>query len=441
MLSQISDAQQGMSEGNIFGINFSSNLSLQIIRDVQIVTSRHFKIMVKLLLRSKTWSLSAMAVLTILAYHNLLRIYYVSKLNGSRKNLPPLTRREAEEGGFAYVFYATSIPYACSALVNIQQLQNLGSTVPIHVLVSDQVPQTYMKAFEVANATTHLEEIQKLPLYQNVYYEDCLMKLLAFKMHTLDPALKRVLLFDSDQLILKHFDYLFSDIPLVDLAAPRAYWLEDSEEKAVFSSAFMLISLSNRLWDKVNKTMQNVKNLGRAEDRVDMEILNEELGDTATILSGEYVTLNSHWEDWGIPNWYHPKDVQNASHTQQRNDAKKDTKLGRPTNLNEDLESLSSERARMAHSEDSEIYKQLVELYKYVPIIHFTALGKPWTYSVDEVTERRQEAHPAFADQFSRWRKIAEEVCPESHLLLAPPVNEISEENPVAGYPREDEAN
>ena len=39
-------------------------------------------------------------------------------------------------------------------------------------------------------------------------------------MHRLEPSLKRVLLFDSDQLILKHFDNLFSDIPPVDLAAP-----------------------------------------------------------------------------------------------------------------------------------------------------------------------------------------------------------------------------
>lgn len=387
--------------------------------------------MVKIFLRSKTWSLSAMALLIILAYHNLLMIYYTSKLNGSQKNLPPISRREAEDSGFAYVFYATSIPYACSALVNIHQLHSSGSTVPVHVLLSDQVPQAYMRAFEAANVTTHLEKTQKLPRYQSEYDEDFLVKLLVFKMHTLDPTLKRVLLLDSDQLILKHFDHLFSDIPRVDLAAPRAYWME--EEKTVFSSAFMLISLSDRVWNKVNKTLQTIQNRGREKDRVGMQILNDELGDTATILSGEYMTLNSHWEDWDIPNWYHPDDVQNASHAEQKNYTKKDTKLGRPTNLNEDPESLTSERARMTHSEDSEIYNQLMELYEYAPIIHFTALGKPWTYSAQEVTRRRREAHPAFADQFSRWRKIAEDVCPEGYLPLVPPVNVISEENPTAG--------
>lgn len=373
-------------------------------------------------IRGKNWSLTAVALLTIFFCHNLLRIYYVTKIDHLRKHPPPLSRKEAEEAGYAYVFYATSNSYACSALVNIHQLQTLGSTVSIHVLASEKVSKAYIDAFATAGVKTHVEITPKLPLQHGHYYEDCLLKLVVFKMHKLDPSLKRVLLFDSDQLILKHFDNLFSDIPPVDLAAPRAYWL--GTEEAVFSSAFMLINLSDRLWDKVNKTLPTGDDdFGGAEPKVDMDILNDVLGDTATVLSGEYVTLNSHWETWDLPNWYHPEDRQNSSHTHSNNPVKMANRFRRPTGpvahpRIDDQMSLATAKSDMVYSEDSDIYKHLVELYEYTPIIHFTALGKPWMYSAEEVVQQRQDAHPAFALQFGHWKKIAEQFCPEGYLAL-----------------------
>lgn len=270
--------------------------------------------------------------------------------------------------------------------------------------------------------TTHVETTPKLPLQHGHYYEDCLLKLVVFKMHKLDPSLKRVVLFDSDQLILKHFDNLFSDIPPVDLAAPRAYWLRT--EEAVFSSAFMLINLSDRLWDKVNNTLPTGDDdFGGAEPKVDMDILNDVLGDTATVLSGEYVTLNSHWEAWDLPNWYHPEDRHKSSHFESKSPVKEPNRLRRPTEpithprINDQIPvSLATARTDVLHSEDSEIYKHLVELYEYTPIIHFTALGKPWMYTEEEVVQQRQDAHPAFALQFRHWTSIAEQVCPEGYL-------------------------
>ena len=72
--------------------------------------------------------------------------------------------KEAEDAGFAYVFYATSNSYACSALVDIHQLQTLGSTVPIHVFASEGLLEAYIDAFATAAAKTHLEMTPKLPL-------------------------------------------------------------------------------------------------------------------------------------------------------------------------------------------------------------------------------------------------------------------------------------
>lgn len=373
-------------------------------------------------IRGKKWTFTAVALLTILFYHNLLRIYYVSKIDHLRKHLPPLSRKEAEDAGFAYVFYATSDSYACSALVNIHQLQTLGSTVPIHVLASEGVSEAYIDAFATAGVTVHLEVTPKLPLQHGHYYEDCLLKLVVFKLHKLDRSLKRVLLLDSDQLILKNFDNLFSDIPPVDLAAPRAYWLRPWQ--AIFSSAFMLINLSDRIWEIVNKTLPTGDDdFGGANPMLDMDILNNIFGDTATILSGEYVTLNSHWEAWDLPSWYHPVERHNSSHIQSTEIAKKKTRSRRPVTqttplLDDDQESTAAAKIDMTHSEDGDLFQDLVALYEYSSIIHFTALGKPWMYTVEQVVQQREDAHPAFALQFGHWNNVAEQVCPKGYLAL-----------------------
>lgn len=384
-------------------------------------------------IRGKKWTFTAVALLTILFYHNLLRIYYVSKLDYMRTHIPPLSKKEAEDAGFAYVFYATSDSYACSALVNIHQLQTLGSAVPIHVLASEGVSKVYTDAFATAGVTVHLEVTPKLPLQHGHYYEDCLLKLVVFKLHKLDTTLKRVLLFDSDQLILKTFDNLFSDIPPVDLAAPRAYWLPPWQ--AVFSSAFMLINLSDRLWDKVNKTLPTGDDeFGGAQPMLDMDILNELLGNTATVLSGEYVTLNSHWEAWDLPNWYHTEDRHNSSHVQSTKIVKKKTRSRRPMTqaaspLDDDQASTAAARTDMTNSEDSDIFQDLVALYEHSSIIHFTALGKPWMYTLEQVAQQREDAHPAFALQFGHWNNVAEKVCPKGYL--APTLQAAVTEKPT----------
>ncbi|THV89163.1 nucleotide-diphospho-sugar transferase, partial [Aureobasidium pullulans] len=36
-----------------------------------------------------------------------------------------------------------------------------------------------------------------------------------------------------------------------------------------------------------------------------MDIANELFGDTVLMLPGHFVTLNSHWEDWNLPKWFH----------------------------------------------------------------------------------------------------------------------------------------
>ncbi|KAF2160068.1 hypothetical protein M409DRAFT_29515 [Zasmidium cellare ATCC 36951] len=202
-----------------------------------------------------------------------------------------------EEHGFAFVFYATNDLYACSVLVNIRKLQQLGSAYPVHVLVSSsRVGEDSLSAFASENVTVHLQDV--LPLRDGIfYYEDCLVKLHAFKMHILSPGLRRVLILDADQLIMQNLDHLFHGIPVTDLAAPRAYWIS----KDYISSTLMLIAPSDRLWSSIRDAMDSI-----GPDTYDMDLINSVFGETVTMLSGEYATLNSHWDDWNLPSWYHP---------------------------------------------------------------------------------------------------------------------------------------
>ncbi|KAF2485798.1 hypothetical protein BDY17DRAFT_309097 [Neohortaea acidophila] len=202
-----------------------------------------------------------------------------------------------DNAGFAYVFYATDPTYACSVLVNIDRLQNvLHARVPIHVLVTSDISESYIRTMEAMNATVHLREAPPLAQDSAYYYRGSLLKLLAFEMHIISPGLKRVLVFDSDQLIMKNLDSLFTGLPPNDLAAPRAYWLS----KDFLASTFMMIDLSDRLWQSVRHALDTL-----AKDKFDMDIVNELLGDTVLMLGGEYVTLNSHWETWNLPKWFH----------------------------------------------------------------------------------------------------------------------------------------
>jgi hypothetical protein len=283
----------------------------------------------------------------------------------------------AADDGFAYVFYATTDKYACSVLVNADRLKTqLRSLVPIHVLVSPSVSSAYIQAFRNAGITVHQEEPPPSATGGGDFYKDSLLKLVAFKLHQLDPGLKRVLVLDSDQLVMKSLDALFYELPLVDLAAPHAYWIDDD----TVASTFMVIQLSDRLWEQVSAAMAEDWRSGRT--RPDMDLVNDVLGSTAMKLGGEYVTLNSHWESWNLPPWYHPPEA-----------------FGRGVVM-----------PRMWEHRPN--FQALQDLYDVAPVIHFTAAGKPWTWSVADVHRSHMAAHPVLTEQFKVWRESAMGLCP-----------------------------
>ncbi|KAH9827368.1 hypothetical protein Tdes44962_MAKER09748 [Teratosphaeria destructans] len=380
---------------------------------------------------------------------------------------------DRNEEGFAYVFYATADPYACSVLVNIHRLHDLlHVTYPIHVLVSSAISETYIDAFRSAGVTVHVERAPPLKGTGASYYQDCLLKLVAFKLHEWDPTLKRVLAFDSDQLVMKNLDHLFVGLPDVDLAAPRAYWLA----KDFLASTFLMINLSDRLWRTVETALATVQ-----YNKFDMDLINEVLGETVMMLSGEYVTLNSHWEDWGLPSWYHASEGLNLttvnlynqllksgmlpgralagrheteSSRNEGGDPRADPAQSQPESSIDPAQSLHPHTMVAAkpevpsarpltpmrrpfgprpvishqpplvtadsHPSDSKprfpaghpFSQELYRLQDAAAVIHFTAAGKPWMHSPEHVRDMKPDAHPALAEQFELWRATAADVCP-----------------------------
>ncbi|KAL7904187.1 alphaN-acetylglucosamine transferase [Trichoderma velutinum] len=274
-------------------------------------------------------------------------------------------------GSYAYVFYATQDIYACSAAVNIFRLQNVFETEHrIFVIVSSDVSPDYLSVLNAIGATVYIETPPPLAEGSISYYQGCLLKLLAFKIYEQDSSLRRVLVLDSDQLIVRNVDAIFR-MPSAELAAPSAYWLENSG----ITTTCMLIELSSGLWERVQEAITSI-----LPDEYDMDIINRIFQKEIYRLPGSYVTLNSHWEDRNVPIWFA------ANHSSAF-----------PTDSS----------AQPASDDDLE------ELYHQTDILHFTAVGKPWMWDVATVKTLRPEAHPLLLEQWGKWRSTALSICPK----------------------------
>jgi hypothetical protein len=471
---------------------------------------------------------------------------------------------------YGYVFYATADDYACAVLVNIQRLRQLFHTRhQIHVLAAPTVSDGYIKAFMSMNAIVKIEDPPPIYANSSAYYQGCLLKLVAFRMHEIVPSLKRVLVMDADQLILRSLDSMF-ELPEVDVAAPRAYWIG----KDAIASTFLVITLSDRLWQMISKGMQTIQ-----ESEYDMDLVNKLLGDNVLMLPGSYVALNSHWEDWNMPSWYRPEgkektnnlmdgnkdadlvdlweainvlvsakhqatptrpsakerrnfalqrrqlshfttsvpvtatnqvdndfselpedrswaasnleigksrqespatEISNESLTptavqssEQSNETKnvdsevntatespslpsisnegvismnarvEDTKptANADTNAPHNLNAFRSEPLQLAEQEQSQVEKEprlppphpydanthplrgdLEDLYRTAYVLHYTAIGKPWAFTMAQLKFMKPQAHPVLYDQFQTWRQVAKKICPKMRVIV--PVSE-----------------
>lgn len=380
--------------------------------------------------------------------------YVTPQINHNDTNIGPVqgltpegnttTLPDFELSPYAYVFYATEAQYACSVIINIDRLNNLFHTKHrFIVLVKPTIDSEFLSRFTAQNAT--VIPYEPPPLYDNdvPYYSDVLLKLIGFRLHQYIPSLKRVLILDSDQIILQSLDHVFS-LPATDLAAPRAYWQGSSG----FTSAFLLVSLSDRLWERMDSALKMIN-----DNTFDMDLLNSMFTETVMLLPGDYCTLNSGWETNTIPNWWQgseplreplwkpsrklppapdppptevPFSIKGMSTDEAKNLSDTDQLLLKRYQEDVAARDLQIQEAKdaveQAHKEQVEkdelkergirLNKVLEDVYNDVKVMHYTALAKPWTKYVWEVEQERPDAHPLFAKGFEMWRSKAAELCP-----------------------------
>lgn len=344
----------------------------------------------------------------------------ISSLNSTAINaLPPSSQNAVQldrvppdfsASPFAYVFYATQDDYACSILVNVDRLNNLFNTSHrIIVLVKPSLPSHYLTTLTAQNATVIPYEPPPLADGNVSYYQDVLLKLVGFRLHHYIPSLKRVLILDADQLILQSLDHIFG-LPEVDVAAPRAYWQSEG-----FTSAFILATLSDRLWDKISNGLSTIDH-----DVFDMDLMNKLFAKTLLVLPGDYTTLNSHWETNDIPSWWQgdepvqthfpspPKPLP-PLHAVHKGTNQTLTSLERDM-----LEAMGKEKFEKAKMEErrERLNDVLFDVVTDVKVLHFTAVGKPWSYQVSDIESMKPLAHPLLAEQFRTWRSAAKAICP-----------------------------
>ncbi|KIW10912.1 hypothetical protein PV08_10211 [Exophiala spinifera] len=402
--------------------------------------------------------------------------------------------------GNAYVFYATSNLYACSAMVNVDRLTRVFRTPhPIYILVSRGVSEKYTRTFrDVYNVTVLVHEPPRLHDGAAPYYQDVMLKLLAFGLNNLtsttpsttsrvDPGpgpaggrVERAIVMDADVLVLRSLDNLFglvggdfdADAGVVDVAAPHAYWLEQGQHRQQqhrqqeqqqqqqqqqhkqqhqqtnamdggrgtkrkgVTSAVMVLRLSDVLWERTENALDRVRRGDRVEV-YDMDLINEEFfgaglggagddggggGGGGTVLPGAYCTLNSHWEVQEVPAWSRFSDEGYSRPPLKKTENSSSGGGGGGGVGNADRTHRSNSTTITAASDGAAAGtadgRGLVEdpltslFYGEAHILHFTALGKPWSVTVQSVHQARPEAHPLFAEQFLLWRRAAKYVCP-----------------------------
>lgn len=209
----------------------------------------------------------------------------------------------------------------------------------------------------------------------NKNFKNSLLKLEAFRLPEIDSSLKRLLVVEGDQLVLKDLDHLF-DLPPADIYAPRAYWLREES----FSSTIMLIQPTPEMWHDIEEMVPNLQ-----PNQLEMDVVNDIFSEKAAPIPESYVVLNSHWSEWTLPSWFTPS----ASVTTSDTAGPMSTPSAKPSN--EELDELSLQ----AH------------------VVHFSAeIGKPWDYDVWQVGELEFNAHPVLLLQWEEWRVRALALCP-----------------------------
>jgi hypothetical protein len=190
--------------------------------------------------------------------------------------------------------------------------------------------------------------VARLPYVYGFGFEDCLVKLRVFQL----TGYERVIYLDADAIPLRPLDGLFDFAFDGPVAAPSAYWLP----QPYWTSLLLVVKPSAELWNRVSRHFQRAFEKGQ----FDMELVNAEFAGEIETLPDGMVALNSEWEDLRRPGYF--RDPEDG--------------------------------------------------YRKVSVVHFTALGKPWLYTVSEARRLRPHAHPIFHELWEKWWAARREAAP-----------------------------
>ncbi|KAH6903267.1 nucleotide-diphospho-sugar transferase [Coprinopsis sp. MPI-PUGE-AT-0042] len=306
------------------------------------------------------------------------------------------------ESPYAFVFYASDPTYACAALQMVHQLSVLSPGIPTILMVSPALaafpantePPIFpayedlkpnLRSFERYN--TKIIILTPPPLSSrggnralNKYYASSLLKLLSFSLHTHIPQLRRIVVLDADQTVLKPLDHLFL-LPPAEIAAPAAYWLG----KPGVTSTLLVISLSDALWEEMKVGLRGIRG-----SEYDMDLVNRMFFPRRMmVLPGIYCTLNSHWGE---------------------SDSKAPKKKGQFVPFLPPWSRRRPEALEVLRTEEA-------------MLVHYSSGGsgnKPWRVDMEKVRQQvlKHEADPWFETLFEQWRDDARKMCIDGELIL-----------------------
>lgn len=211
----------------------------------------------------------------------------------------------------------------------------------------------------------------------NSYYANVMVKLRVFQLWEYD----RVIYMDSDMMVRKNLDHLFSAIPdSVPLAAARVTNQQNTDPMR-FCSCFMVLKPTPTLWERIMNYYDDASDGYVTGNLLDMDLLNKEFRTGATLLPGTYGALTAIWDN-----------VANGNEEE-------------PTNkwyqqiLGEDTSNNSSITTRH-------------ELFDATQVLHFTPNKPMIERTLGHIQRNRPDADPRYYAVFERWFSLASFVCP-----------------------------
>ncbi|EJK68583.1 hypothetical protein THAOC_10222 [Thalassiosira oceanica] len=195
-----------------------------------------------------------------------------------------------------------------------------------------------------------------------------MVKLRIFQLYEWD----RIIYMDADMLVRKNLDHLFFLPDSSHIAGPRVYFQQFPGRPNYFCSCMMVFTPEKHMWDRI-LTWYKPDGYVKEEKLYDMDLLNREFIDEATVLPGIYEMLSAHLES--EDEWKH----------QLKKVPYMEKKLGMPN-------------------------KSWEEIYNATSVIHFTGLKPNLEKTLDMIKRKKPKSDSRFYAIYERYFTLASQM-------------------------------